>query len=276
MAHHLLLGEANPELARMMAAYFAEQEYQVDVAVNGPQALEMARRIIPSLIILSLSLPDSGGAELCRQLRTTPRTSHTPIIFLAERHQHDEMMAVLQAGADDCVIGVFDLQELSLRVSNAIARRERENLTDPRSGLPGARLVEDTLDQIRDQDGWTYLQLQIEHYEPFREVNGFVAADQVLHATAILLREVVAEHGDDQDFIGHPGDEVFVIITYVADVEALTHVLEERFNEEALTHYSFLDREAGFMTLYRGDEVLQVPLMSLSVYDIPREQLYRD
>jgi DNA-binding response OmpR family regulator len=276
MAHRLLLGEANPEIAGMMAAHFAGQGYEVEVTANGPQALETARRSVPSLIILSLSLPGTDGAELCHQLRTTPRTSHLPIIFLAERHQHDEMMAVLKAGADDCVIGLFDLQELSLRVANAIARRERENLTDPRSGLPGARLVQDALDQVHTQGNWSCLQLDIEHFEPFREVNGFVAADQVLQATAILLREVVAGYGSDQDFIGHPGDDVFIVITHTADVDALTSALVERFNQEALAHYSFMDREAGFITVYRGDEVFQEPLMSLSIHEIPRERLYRE
>lgn len=276
MARQIVVGEAEAGTAELLNAYFGEQGYEISVGTDGSETRLLIRSKLPDLIILSVDLPDVDVPELCRELRTAPRTSHLPVICLAGRDQYDEMMAVLESGADDCVAKPFDLEELSLRVNNAVARRERENLTDPRSGLPGARLIEDYLAQIIEVSGWTYLLFRIEHFEPFRDANGFVAADEVLHATAGLLRQTVELRGGEKDFIGHPGDNVFVVITFTPDVDALVEAIVSGFNEMAPTHYSFMDRETGYLTIPRGDEMHQVPFMTLTAEQVPPEWLFRD
>ena len=204
-----------------------------------------------------------------------PRASHVPIICLATRDQYTAMLGLLEVGADDCVAKPFDLEELALRIENAINRSERENVADPRSGLPRARLLDDHVQGLADTGGWTYLDLKIEHFEPFREANGFVAADQVLHMMAGMLRDVVLTRGSDQDFVGHPADDRFALVTFAQDPDALVADLAARFNEGALAHYSFMEREMGFLTVHRGDEG-QVPLMTLTATIVPPEHLYSD
>ena len=103
--------------------------------------------------------------------------------------------------------------------------------------------------------------------------NGFLAADQVLSMVPGLLRDVVLAHGTDQDYLSHPTDDHFVLVTFAQDPDALAADLVERFNEAALTHYSFMDREMGFLTIQRGDETVQVPLMTLTAALVPPKQL---
>jgi hypothetical protein len=77
---------------------------------------------------------------------------------------------------------------------------------------------------------------------------------------ALLMGEIVDEHGTPNDFLGHPGSDNFIVITYTDNPDAFKQKLAGRFNEAVQQHYSFIDRERGFM-LREGKEV---PLMLLS------------
>lgn len=276
MARRLIVGEENSDISSMLHDYFEERGFHVQSVESGPALLDAARTAIPNVLLVSASLPETDPNTLVEQLRGTPRISHVPIICLAPRGRYTQLLSVLEHGADDCVAKPFDLEELALRIENAMQRSERENVVDPRSGLPGSRLLEDHLDRMADSDGWHYVDLKIEHFEPFREVNGFVAADQVLNMMPGLLRDVVLAHGTDRDFLSHPADDHFVLVTFSDDPEGLAADLAGRFAEAAQTHYAFMDREMGFLTVQRGEETLQVPLMTLSTLILPPDELYSE
>ena len=91
---------------------------------------------MPHLIVLDIMLPDIDGYEVCRTLRTNTRTSHIPVIFLTQKDERSDKLKGLELGADNYITKPFDIEELKLYVQNAIARSERESLTDPQSGLP--------------------------------------------------------------------------------------------------------------------------------------------
>ena len=141
------------------------------------------------------------------------RTSHIPVIFLTQRDERSDKLQGLELGADDYITKPFDIEELKLRVQGAIRRSERESLTDPRSGLPAGRLIEEQLRRIIREKGWALLDARIHNFEPFKDVYGFVAGDDVLRFTAMMIGEVVDELGTISDFIGHAGGDNFIIIT---------------------------------------------------------------
>ncbi|MCZ7546664.1 MAG: response regulator [Anaerolineae bacterium] len=202
----ILVVEDDFDISNMLRIYFTGQGYDVQVAPRGGDALTLTRQQLPHLIILDIMLPDMDGYAVCKELRTTTRTSHIPIIFLTQRDERSDKIAGLELGADDYITKPFDIEELKYRVKNAIDRSERESLTDPRSGLPSGRLIEDQLRSLMRQDrAWAYIDAKINYFEPFREVYGFLAGDEVLRFTALLVGEVVDEHGTPDDFIGHPG-----------------------------------------------------------------------
>ncbi len=264
--HRLLIVEDDFDISNMLRIYFSGQGYDVHVAQRGSEALEKTRQNLPHLIVLDIMLPDIDGYEVCRQLRTNTRTSHIPVIFLTQKDERSDRLQGLELGADDYITKPFDIEELKLRVQNAIARAERESLTDPRSGLPSGRLLEDHLRRIIRSDGWALMDLRINHYQPFREEYGFVAADDVLRFMAMLLNEIVDEHGTPDDFIGHAGGDSFVIITTAECAPAIREQVKKRFAEEILTHYNFIDRERGYIAITNaegGEE--HVPLMDVGV-----------
>jgi diguanylate cyclase (GGDEF)-like protein len=262
----LLVVEDDPDIGNMLKIYFSGLNFDVDVAVRGSDALEKTRQVLPHLIVLDIMLPDIDGYEVCRSLRTNMRTSHIPVIFLTQKDERSDKLQGLELGADDYITKPFDIEELKLRVQGAIRRSERESLTDPRSGLPAGRLIEEQLRRVIREKDWALLDARINTFEPFKDVYGFVAGDDVLRFTAMLIGEVVDELGTTSDFIGHAGGDNFIIITTEEKAAAIKARLKERFAQEVQTHYNFMDRERGFVQAPAADgTTVKVPFMTMSV-----------
>jgi DNA-binding response OmpR family regulator len=263
----ILVVEDDIDISNMLRIYFGAQGYEVQVAGRGYDALAMTRKQLPNLIMLDIMLPDMTGYDVCRELRTTTRTSHIPIIFLTQRDERSDKIQGLELGADDYITKPFDIEELKLRVQNAITAAQRQTQIDSRSNLPTGRLIEDQLRNLmRTNRVWAYLDLKINSFDAFTDVYGFVAGDEVIRFMALLIGEVIDEAGQPEDYAGHPGRDNFVIITHAEDSELVRGRLVQRFNDEVLQHYSFIDRERGYLLV--PDPVYgerQVPLMSLSV-----------
>lgn len=274
----LLVVEDDNDIANMLKIYFGGMDYEVDIAPRGGLALEKTRTVLPHLIVLDIMLPDIDGYEVCRTLRTNTRTSHIPVIFLTQKDERSDKLQGLELGADDYITKPFDIEELKLRVQGAIRRSERESLTDPRSGLPAGRLIEEQLRRIIRQEDWALLDLRVNHFEPFRDVYGFVAGDDVLRFTAMLLSEVVDELGASSDFIGHAGGDNFIIITKYDVANAIRDRVKARFAEEVQTHYNFMDRQQGFIQVPKAEGgVAQVPFMTLAIGMVsPTQQSFSD
>jgi DNA-binding response OmpR family regulator len=95
----------------------------VDLAASGDVAIRTATEEPPDLVILDLNLPIVSGDEVCRILRSRPRTAAIPIIMLTARTSESERVAGLDMGADDYVTKPFSLRELSARVRAVLRRR---------------------------------------------------------------------------------------------------------------------------------------------------------
>ncbi len=262
----ILVVEDDFDISNMLRIYFQSQGYEVAVAPRGGDALEMCRQQLPNIVVLDIMLPDIDGYEVCRQLRSNLRTSHIPIIFLTQRDERADKIQGLELGADDYITKPFDVEELRLRVKNAIARATYESLTNPTTGLPSARLIEDQLRRLLRRDNWGILYIGIDRLEAFRDIYGFVAADEVLRHTAMVLSETADAIGTPEDFIGHIGGDDFLVITRKELVRPMVQELIRRFSESIVTHYDFKTRQQGYLLMRdeAGNEK-KVGLMELAV-----------
>ena len=262
----LLVIEDDPDTSSLLSMYFSGHNYDVTVAGRGEEGVAAARRKLPDVVLLDIGLPDINGFEVCNRLRGSPRTSHIPVVFLSEKASVTDRVAGLGAGAQDYITKPFDLEELRLRVQNLIARSLRDNLVDPRSKLPTSAWLDEQMRVGGKRPGWHVLECRLEAFQPFVDQNGFMAGDEVLTFIGQLLRDEVDQFGTAEDFIGHPAHSTFVILTGAADVSALAKHLQARFNEDILAHYSFIDREQGYLLLRgAGGDMAQAPLMTMSV-----------
>ncbi|MBI9044911.1 MAG: response regulator [Anaerolineaceae bacterium] len=262
----LLVVEDDNDIANMLKIYFSSQGYDVDTASSGSIAIECTKQVMPHLIVLDIMLPDTNGYEVCRQLRMNLRTSHIPVIFLTQKDERSDKLQGLELGADDYITKPFDIEELKLRVQNAIKRAERESLTDPHSGLPAGRLIEDQLRRFIREEDWNLLDIGINHYEAFKNSYGFIAANDVLRFCSLLFGEICDQFEATNDFIGHAGGDNFIIITNDRIGEDLKRRLKSQFVEEIGTHYNFIDRQQGFVrSINEKGEEEKTELMTLSI-----------
>ena len=262
----ILVVEDDKDISDMLKIYFVQQGYEVTVAARGTEALDQTRKQLPSVIVLDIMLPDIDGYEVCTKLRTTLRTSHVPIIFLTQKDERSDRIAGLELGADDYITKPFDIEELRLRVQGAIRRAERESLTNPTTGLPSGKMIEEQLRSLMRRKDWGLLYVGLTNIEAFTDVYGFVAGDEVLRFTALLLGEVDDKLGGPDDFIGHVGGDDFLVITTQDKAAALGEATARRFAEEIVSHYAFKDRERGYIVVKSADGVeRQIPLMKMCI-----------
>jgi two-component system KDP operon response regulator KdpE len=127
----VLVVDDEPQILRALRINLRVREYQVDVAATGTEALEMAARHPPDLVILDLGLPDLDGVEVIGGLRGWTKA---PIIVLSGRADSTDKVAALDAGADDYVTKPFGVEELLARM-RAAARRTAGAQSPPRIRL---------------------------------------------------------------------------------------------------------------------------------------------
>ena len=124
MSGTVLIIEDDTRIANWVKVYFERAGFYAEVAHDGESGLDLARDLVPDLIILDLMLPRLDGVELCRILR---RESDVPIIMLTAREAPAERVIGLDSGADDYVVKPFDPDEVIAR-AHALLRRVKDRV----------------------------------------------------------------------------------------------------------------------------------------------------
>jgi DNA-binding response OmpR family regulator len=118
-AQRLLLVDDDPRIRRVLRLALEDEDYQVLEAANGAEALAAVRREPPDVVLLDLMLPDQHGFGVCREIR---RHIDVPVIMVTARTDSHDVVAGLEAGADDYVTKPLVAKELSARI-RAVMRR---------------------------------------------------------------------------------------------------------------------------------------------------------
>lgn len=250
--------DGNRELLR---EHFEDKGLDVEVATTGEEGVKSALRFMPQVILLSTSLPDMPGVKVAERLREINRTKHVFLMMLGDEYNRKERLAGLDVGANDFVDSPFDPDLVTLRVRNAINRKNRESGTDPVTGLPAGRRVQDELDRLLDEPegDWALIRFRVTKMDPFREVYGFMAGEDLLRGVARILAETMSVDEGEADFIGFGGRDDFIVISQKDRAEALRDEVTQKFEEEVGSYYGFFERTQGYIE-FEGE---QYPLASL-------------
>jgi DNA-binding response OmpR family regulator len=272
MKKRLLIIEDDVDVAEMLVVYFTGQGYEVFNAMSGFDGISMARAKFPNLILLDIMLPDMDGFDVCKALRSTMLTKYIPITFLTQKDGRADKVAGLELGADDYVTKPFDVEELRLRVQGSLRRSGREALQDPRSGLPTSTTIQAMHEELIKRPNFTELKIQLAGFKAFRDLYGFVAADDALAYTGQVLTETIAKDGTADDFAGTFGEENYIVFTFAPDLNAFTEALVGRFADGVKRFYNFIDSDRGFVVINEAhDDEQHIPLMHLLVSRIAEE-----
>lgn len=119
----LLVVEDNEELRQYLKESFSTA-YQVLTAANGQQAISLAQKHIPDLILSDWLMPEMDGTELCRAIRTNEKTSHIPFLLLTSRSANQSQIIAFDTGIDDYMTKPFHLSILETKIKSLIQNRQ--------------------------------------------------------------------------------------------------------------------------------------------------------
>jgi len=241
--HKIFIVEDDVDLAEMLSAYFRVQGYQVAQAVRGEEAVRRINEEVPDVAVLDIRLPDIDGYEVCRRLRQSRRTQNLPVIFLTEKRERDNKLAGLELGAADYITKPFDIQELRLRVRNALRRTRLSTLLNPVTNLPEGVLVRERLEQMLEQPEWAVVLAGIRGLGKFRDRFGFVAADDVSRAVTLMIANAVQESGGEDDFVGHTSSGDFIVVTTLDRYKKIAERCLIRLQPSIQYFYPALERQ---------------------------------
>jgi two-component system, OmpR family, response regulator len=137
----LLVVDDEPNIVELLAASLRYAGFEVDVARTGTEALEVARRIRPDLLVLDVMMPGLDGFDVVRRLRSDGL--HVPVLFLTARDSTEDKISGLTLGGDDYVTKPFSLEEVIARIRAILRRLAAAPADEPSSQLSFADIVLD-------------------------------------------------------------------------------------------------------------------------------------
>jgi two-component system alkaline phosphatase synthesis response regulator PhoP len=125
MKEKILIVEDEKDIVKMLEYNLKKEGFRTIAAFDGEDALSLAHREHPQLIILDLMLPGMDGLEVCKELKKEHKTSSIPLIMLTAKVQESDKIVGLELGADDYITKPFSPREMIARIK-AILRRAKE------------------------------------------------------------------------------------------------------------------------------------------------------
>ncbi len=116
----VLIVEDNPESVDLLVYFLKPAGYEISVATDGVEAIEMVEKAPPDIILLDIMLPKIDGYQICERLKKDQRTFHIPIIMITALKELKDKIRALEAGADDFISKPFDNVELLARVKSLL------------------------------------------------------------------------------------------------------------------------------------------------------------
>lgn len=120
----ILLAEDNKDVAVYTRTIFNTDRYHLIYCHNGMEALEMAGKYLPDIVISDVIMPGMNGLDLCKKIKTSPLLSHVPVILISAKTEYEDYIEGLKHGADAYIRKPFQAEELLVRVENLIRSRE--------------------------------------------------------------------------------------------------------------------------------------------------------
>ncbi len=120
----ILLAEDNKDVAVYTRTIFNTDRYHLIYCRNGMEALEMAGKHLPDLVISDVIMPGMNGLDLCKEIKSSPLLSHIPVVLISAKTGYEDYIEGLKHGADAYIRKPFQAEELQVRVENLIRSRE--------------------------------------------------------------------------------------------------------------------------------------------------------
>lgn len=128
MKRKILIVEDNPIHTRLIEMTLRDKHYTLLKATSGEEALDIATRERPDLILMDLNLPDMTGFKVTKKLRENPSLSHTLIIAITAYAMRGDRERVIESGCDAYLTKPIDTRELPKVIAEMLLQREKSSI----------------------------------------------------------------------------------------------------------------------------------------------------
>lgn len=248
----ILIADDDPTTRRLLELVLIRWGYDVTVTEDGQHAAQALRRPnSPRLVILNWMMPGLDGVDICREIRARQDHRYTYIVLLTARYHPDDVVAGIEAGADDYLTKPFDLHELQARLRAAqriLAAHEQllaacdslqhQATHDQLTGVWNRAALFDLLERTlqrgrRTRSSTSVLLADLDHFKRVNDLHGHPAGDSVLVEVAHRIRSTLRVY----DSVGRFGGEEFLVLVPDCDTETARQLAErmiERVGSEPI------------------------------------------
>jgi diguanylate cyclase (GGDEF)-like protein len=245
-----LIAEDDPIFRRILESWFKKWDYQVTAVENGLAAWEVLQQEdAPQLAILDWMMPGMDGVELCRKIRRRDHGPYRYVLLLTAKDDKQDVVAGLEAGADDYLTKPFDVDELRARVRagkrildlQAALIHAKDELQfaaahDPLTGLWNRGAILDLLKREvsrrqRTADALGVIMADIDYFKKINDTHGHLVGDAVLRevtrrlAVGVRPYDAVGRYGGEEFLIVFPGCNA---VNLVVGAERLRHCIADQ------------------------------------------------
>lgn len=273
----ILIISSDKNLLEVLKFCFDGWGYEVYLQDAPIEDIGLIKKINPQVMVVDVHSASKAHLNICRLIKEDFFTAFIPVITLINKRQLRSQLLDIKQGVDDYLIKPPDPLDLRIRVEMAIRRSQYSFHATPLTGLPGGRIIEETLkERIKKEAPFSFGYIDIDNFKYFNDVYGYVKGDNVIMHTAYMLYTMIKKFGNPDDFIGHIGGDDFVFITTHERCRSICENFIQMFDRVIPFHYTAEDRKQGFIiTRDRTHKVKKIPLMSVTVALLDRDDTAR-
>lgn len=255
----ILLVDDTPANLDVLLEHLDNHQFNISVALNGQEAIDLAQENVPDVIMLDVMMPGIDGFETCKRLKDNELTQNIPIIFMTALSDNENVIKGFEVGGVDYVIKPLQYQEVLARLNTHLTIRQQQLTleqairelsekneiitaqsgkleliarTDPLTGLGNRRDFLERLEQeraasIRSGKMFSVVIADIDRFKEFNDKFGHKCGDSVLVNVAKTLQSLLRK----QDNIARWGGEEFVLLLRETTAEQ-AYILIERLRTE--------------------------------------------
>lgn len=143
-SYKILIVDDEIDIIELLSYNLKKENFTVVAAMNGKEAIQIASKMKPDIILMDVMMPEMDGIEACRQIKALPQLKNTPLIFLTARGEEFSELAGFEAGADDYIIKPIKPRVLISRLKAILRRNQSDSATPGRMEFTDLKIDRET------------------------------------------------------------------------------------------------------------------------------------
>jgi diguanylate cyclase (GGDEF)-like protein len=262
-----MIVDDEPHVVESIKTELESSGYRVVISTNGKDAVELAKKVRPDLILLDILMPKLSGLEVCSRLKDDFLTSRIPIVILTVMSDTRKKVMAIDGGADDFMTKPFDPEEVTARIRMIIRRTETNIGSNPLTRLPGNTEIYREIEyRLKSRNKFAMAYVDIDNFKAYDDKYGYEKGDKIIIETSLILQSTIARLGNRKDFVGHIGGDDFVFISTPSKANKICDEIINRFDEVIPSFYNEEDRARGYIECEdRRGNMNRFPILTLSI-----------